>query len=218
MGETMLSFIKPVFSLALLLVASTALAQPALYVEGTHYEAIAKPVRTADPNKIEVTEEFWYGCPHCYEFEPLLASWASKAPSDVAFVRSHVIWDAMTKFHAQILYTEQALGSFDKTHQVVFDAIHKQRKRLTSQEEVRTLFATKDISAADFDKAWTSFSVSSGVKQAEARMKDYGINSVPTLIVNGKYKVLTGDAVPTHAAMLKVVDFLVAKERASAKH
>ncbi len=212
------SFIKPLFSLALLLVAGVTMAQPALYVDGTHYQSLPKPARTGDPNKVEVTEVFWYGCPHCYEFEPLLDSWIEKLPSDVAFVRSHAVWDAATKFHSQILATEQALGSFDKTHQVVFDAIHKQRKRLVSQEEVRDLFATQGISAADFDKAWTSFAVSSSVKQYEVRMKDYQIDSVPTLIVNGKYKVLTGEAVPSHAAMLKVVDFLINKERTSAKH
>ncbi len=211
-------FIKPLMSLALLLVAGIALAQPALYVAGTHYEVLAKPVRTADPNKVEVMEVFWYGCPHCYEFEPLLASWIEKLPSDVAFVRSHAVWDATTKFHSQILATEQALGSFDKTHQAAFDAIHKQHNRLLDQAAVRDLFASKGISAADFDKAWTSFAVANSVKQYEARMKDYGVDSVPTMLVNGKYKILTGEAVPSHAAMLKVIDFLVAKERASAKH
>jgi thiol:disulfide interchange protein DsbA len=211
-------FIKPLFSLVLLFLAGTAMAQPVLYVEGTHYVTLPKPVRIADPNKIEVTEVFWYGCPHCYEFEPLLVSWVSKLPSDVAFVRTHAVWNAGTKFHAQILYTEQALGSFEKTHQVVFDAIHKEHINLSSQEAVRTLFASHGIAAADFDKAWTSFAVSSGVKQAETRMREYGVDSVPTLIVNGKYRVALGDAVPSPVVQLKVVDFLLAKERASLKH
>ena len=214
----MLKLIKPLFTLALLFLAGTAMAQPVLYVEGTHYITLSKPVRTADPNKLEVTEVFWYGCPHCYEFEPLLTSWVSKLPSDVAFVRSHAIWNAGTKFHAQILSTEQALGSFEKTHQVVFDAIHKQHINLTSQEAVRTLFASNGIAPADFDKAWTSFAVSSGVKQAETRTKDYQVDSVPTLVVNGKYRVTLGDAVPSPVVQLKVVDFLLAKERVGLKH
>ena len=159
-----------------------------------------------------------FGCPHCYEFEPLLTSWVSKLPSDVAFVRSHAIWNAGTKFHAQILSTQQALGSFEKTHQVVFDAIHKQHINLTSQEAVRTLFASNGIAPADFDKAWTSFAVSSGVKQAETRTKDYQVDSVPTLVVNGKYRVTLGDAVPSPVVQLKVVDFLLAKERVGLKH
>lgn len=211
-------FIKPLFSLALLLVAGLAMAQPALYVPGTHYKILDNPVRPADATKVEVTEVFWYGCPHCYEFEPVLTSWVSKLPADVAFVRSHAVWNAGTRFHAQILATEQALGSFEKTHQVVFDAIHKQRINLTSQEAVRTLFAANGVAAADFDKAWTSPAVASSVKLAETRTRDYEVESVPTLIVNGKYRVTLGDAVPSPAVQLKVVEFLVAKERASAKH
>ena len=75
---------KPLIFLTLLFAgAATAMAQPALYVEGTHYETITNPVRTADPNKIEVAEVFWYGCPHCYAFEPLIESWAASLPADV---------------------------------------------------------------------------------------------------------------------------------------
>ena len=105
----MKNLLKPLFLLALLF-AGTAMAQPALYIEGTHYEALDKPVRTADPNKIEVAEVFWYGCPHCYAFEPLLESWVGKLPSDVAFVRSPGMWNSMMETHAQIYYVEQALG------------------------------------------------------------------------------------------------------------
>ncbi len=211
-------FIRPLLSLALLFVAGTAMAQPALYVEGTHYETIAKPVRTADPNKVEVTEVFWYGCPHCYAFEPLLESWVAKLPSDVQFVRSPGMWNAMMQTHAQIFYTEQALGSFDKTHKLVFDTIQQQHNYLQTKEAVRDLFVTKNISPADFDKAWDSFSVKTAVKQAEARMKDYGVNGVPNIIVNGKYRVSNNDAVTSHAQILQITDYLIAKERASLKH
>jgi thiol:disulfide interchange protein DsbA len=210
----MKNLLKPLFLLALL-VAGTAMAQPALYIEGTHYEALDKPVRTADPNKIEVAEVFWYGCPHCYAFEPLLESWVGKLPSDVAFVRSPGMWNSMMETHAQIYYVEQALGSFDKTHKAVFDAFHQKRNYLETQEAVRELFVAQGIDPAAFDKAWTSFQVTSAVKQAGVRMREYGVNGVPNLIVNGKYRVSSGDAVTTQADMLKVVDFLVAKERSS---
>ena len=214
----MLKLIKPLFTLAMLFLAGTVMAQPVLYVEGTHYETIAKPVRTIDPNKVEVTEVFWYGCPHCYAFEPLLENWVSKLPSDVAFVRSPGMWNAMMQTHAQIFYTEQALGSFDKTHKLVFDTIQQQHNPLTTKESVRQLFVTKNINPDDFDKAWDSFSVKTAVKQAEARMKDYGVNGVPNLIVNGKYRVSNNDAVTSHAQILQIADFLIAKERASLKH
>lgn len=197
-----------------LLLTGAAFAQPALYVEGTHYEVISKPVRTVDPDKIEVTEVFWYGCPHCYAFEPLLDSWVEKLPSDVVFVRMPGMWNELMNVHAQIFYTEQALGSFDKTHSVVFDAIHQKRNYLQTQAAVRDLFATQGISAADFDKAWTSFTVTSQVKQAAARMREYGITGVPNLIVNGKYRITATEST-SQADLLKIADFLIAKERNS---
>jgi thiol:disulfide interchange protein DsbA len=210
----MSTFIKPLLLLSLLFTGA-AFAQPSLYVEGTHYEVIAKPVRTADPNKIEVTEVFWYGCPHCYAFEPLLDSWVEKLPSDVAFVRMPGMWNELMNVHAQIFYVEQALGSFDKTHTVVFDAIHQKQNYLQTQEAVRDLFVAQGVDAAEFDKAWASFGVSSQVKQAAAKMREYGINGVPNLIVNGKYRVSANDAVASQADMLKNADFLIAKERGS---
>jgi protein dithiol oxidoreductase (disulfide-forming) len=209
----MSTFIKPLLLLSLLF-TSVAFAQPSLYVEGTHYEVLAKPVRTADPNKIEVTEVFWYGCPHCYAFEPLLDSWVAKLPADVAFVRSPGMWNELMNVHAQIFYTEQALGSFDKTHAVIFDAIHQKRNYLQTQDAVRELFVAQGIDAAEFDKAWTSFGVSSQVKQAAVRMREYGVNGVPNLIVNGKYRV-SADESTSQADLLKIADFLIAKERGS---
>ncbi|MES2604021.1 MAG: thiol:disulfide interchange protein DsbA/DsbL [Pseudomonadota bacterium] len=209
----MRTIIKPFILLALLF-AGSAMAQ-SLYVEGTHYETLDKPVRTVDPNKVEVTEVFWYGCPHCYAFEPLLESWLRELPSDVAFVRMPGMWNALMETHARIFYVEQALGSFDKTHKVVFDAFHQKQNYLQTQEACRELFVAQGIDPAAFDKAWTSFSVTSSVKQAGTRMREYGVNGVPNLIVNGKYRVSSGDAVVTQADMLKVVDYLIAKERAN---
>jgi protein dithiol oxidoreductase (disulfide-forming) len=212
----MKALLKP-FAFIALLFAGTAFAQPALYVDGTHYETLAKPVRTADPSKIEVTEVFWYGCPHCYAFEPLLESWVGKLPADVSFVRSPVIWDAATEFHAKVFAVEQALGSFEKTHKPIFDAFHQKHNRLLDEKSVRELFVAQGVDGAAFDKTWASFGVSSAVKQASTKVQEYGITGVPSLVVNGKYRISTGEAVKTQADMLKVVDFLVAKDRAATK-
>jgi thiol:disulfide interchange protein DsbA len=210
-----MKFLSKSLILLALLGVTTVFAQPALYVEGTHYEVIEKPVRTADPNKIEVTEVFWYGCPHCYAFEPLINSWAEKLPSDVAFVRSPGIWSAAMEVHAQIYYVGEALGALDKVHSAAFDAIHQKGNYLEDGEAVKALFVAQGVSAEDFDKTWDSFAMTSAVKKAATRMRDYGVSSVPCLIVNGKYLITINDSVTTQADMLKVVDFLVGKERKS---
>src|SRR5690554_2692579 len=97
-------------SRSLLLLASlfafvaSAWAQPALYMEGVHYEAIAKPVRTVDPAKIEVAEVFWYGCPHCYAYEPFIYNWNQQVADDVVFVHSPGMWNEMMETYPQIYY------------------------------------------------------------------------------------------------------------------
>lgn len=193
--------------------AATAVAQPALYVEGTHFEKIADPVRTSDPNKIEVTEIFWYGCPHCYAFEPLISSWEEKLPSDVAFVRSPGMWNQTMEVHAQIFYAAEALGITKKIHPVAFNEIHQKRNYLQSVDKVKEMFVSQGVAPEEFDKTWNSFSVTSAVKRAGARMRDYGVRGVPSMVVNGKYLVSAGGAVATQNDLLKVVDFLIQKER-----
>jgi len=195
--------------------AATVSAQPALYVEGTHYDEIASPVRTSDPNKIEITEIFWYGCPHCYAFEPLITSWEEKLPSDVAFVRSPGMWNQTMEIHAQIYYAAEALGVTDKIHDVAFSEIHQRRNYLQTEEAVKEMFVREGVESSAFDKAWNSFSVTSAVKRAGTRMRDYGVRGVPSMVVNGKYLVSVGGAVPTQTDLLKIVDFLVQNERSS---
>ncbi len=192
---------------------ATVNAQPSLYVEGTHYEIIATPVRTADPNKIEVTEIFWYGCPHCYAFEPLISSWEEKLPSDVAFVRSPGMWNQTMEVHAQIFYAADALGVTNKIHDVAFNEIHRNRNYLQTEEAVKDMFVKEGVAPDAFDKAWNSFSVTSAVKRAGTRMRDYGVRGVPSMVVNGKYLVSVGGAVATQTDLLKIVDFLVQKEK-----
>ena len=213
MRDSVKQFTKFLLLSVLFGTAATAIAQPSLYVDGTHYETLANPVRTADPNKIEVTEVFWYGCPHCYAFEPLITSWEEKLPSDVAFVRSPGMWNPTMEVHAQIYYAAEALGIAEKIHPVAFNEIHQKRNYLQTEDAIRDMFVREGVAAADFDKAWKSFSVTSAVKRAGTRMRDYKVQGVPSLVVNGKYLVSAGGAVPTQTDMLKVVDFLIQKER-----
>lgn len=201
--------------LALLATFTVAVqAQPALYVDGTHYTTLDKPVRTVDPNKIEVTELFWYGCPHCFAFEPLIENFEETMPADVVFVRSPGMWNQLMEIHAQIYYAAEALGVLDKTHSAAFNEIHQRGNYLQSVNDVRKFFVdTAGVSPEDFDSTWSSFGVSSAVKRANTRMRDYGARGVPNLVVNGKYRVEVGNGVNTQADMLKVVNFLIEKER-----
>jgi thiol:disulfide interchange protein DsbA len=199
--------------LALWAVAPGAAAQED-YVEGKDYELITPAVRTADPDKIEVAEFFWYGCGHCYTFEPVLSQWKKTLPEDVDFQGSPAIWNAKMEIHARAFYTARLLGALDTLHPVIFQAMNVDRKRLSSEEEIKELFTANGVAAEDFDKAFNSFGVTSQVRQANSRARAAKITGTPALMVNGKYHISTRQA-GSQAGMLKVADYLIAKERAA---
>ena len=203
-----------VLALVLLLpLTVSSYAQIERYVAGTHYTELSVPVNTNDSSKIEVIEAFWYGCSHCFRFEPLINDWASKLPEDVDFMLFPAMWNALMKVHGQIYYAAEALDAVNIVHEPVFNAINVQGNRLQNERQISALFVEHGISEEDFERAFNSFSVRTKVNQAEKRMQDYQIRSTPNMVVNGKYLITTGENVPTQEAMLEVVNFLVEKER-----
>ena len=194
---------------------SASFGQIERFVAGTHYQEIANPVNTNDSSKVEVIEAFWYGCSHCFRFEPLIADWEDNTPDYVDFVRFPALWNGLMKVHAQVYYTAEALDSLDVLHEQIFNAINVERNMLQNEDQIGELFEQHGVSQSDFESAFNSFSVRTKVNQAEKRMTDYGIRSTPNMIVNGKYLVATGENVRTQQEMLDIVDFLVEKERSA---
>jgi thiol:disulfide interchange protein DsbA len=193
---------------------ATAQEESENYVAGTHYDLISPAVRTADPGKIEVVEFFWYGCGHCYHFEPLVGQWKKSIADDVDFRGSPAIWNQAMDLHAKAYYVAEVLGVMDTMHTALFQAMNVDKKRLSSEAEVAAVFAANGVSTEDFNKALNSFGVSSQVRQADARAKAAKITGTPEMMVNGKYRVSTRKA-GNQANMLKVVSFLIEKERAA---
>jgi thiol:disulfide interchange protein DsbA len=209
---------RALLTLSLLVFGMSCIAAedaPKTYVAGTDYDLISPPVRTVDPGKIEVAEFFWYGCSHCYTFEPLLQAWKKNMPKDVTLRGVPAVWQEKMELHAKAFYTAEVLGVLDTMHKVLFQAMNVDRKPLASQAEIAALFAAHGVSEADFNKAFTSFGVNSQVRQAVALAKASQITGTPALVVNGKYHV-SGRKSGGQAGMLKVVDFLIEKERAAA--
>lgn len=196
---------------------TAAAPQPATAREGEGFIRIAQPVRTDAPGKIEVTEVFWYGCSHCFDFEPMLMAWANKLPEDVSFRHSPAMWNDLMVLHARAFYTAKAMGVLEKVHQPIFDAINLQKNRLDSAEAIETLFVDHaGVDPEAFKSTFGSFGVNAQVTQADARARAYGIAGTPELIINGKYRI-TARAAGGKAAMLDVADELIAKERAAMK-
>ncbi len=205
---------KQVLKLFIIFILLPFTANAEEFVAGTNYDVLVEPVRVLNPEKIEVVEVFWYGCGHCFRFEPSIEKWKAGLTSDVKFVRNPAMWNENMETHAKIFYAAEVLGVGEKMHLPIFNAMNKDQKKLIDEAEIAELFAKNNISADDFKKAFNSFGVASSVKQADARARSYKITGTPEMVVNGKYRVSAKSA-GGQDEMLKVVDFLIAKERAA---
>jgi thiol:disulfide interchange protein DsbA len=198
--------------LMLLLSMAVGVQAQEAYKEGVHYEALKTPVQTQDPTKIEVTEVFWYGCGHCFAFEPMIQQWGKTLQDDVKFVHSPAIWNGPMEVHARAYYVAKALNILDDVHEPIFNALNIEGKRLANEKSLGAFFSDFGVDADTFKKTYNSFGIVSQVKQANARARAYGIQGTPEIIVDGKYRVSSSLA-GSQEGMLKVTDFLVEKIR-----
>jgi len=195
--------------------ATVAHAQGSTPVEGTHYVKLSQPL-SVPPGKIEVVEFFWYGCPHCSEFEPTLDAWAKKLPADVVFRRVPVAFRAEPFVaHQKIFYALDAMGLIPTMHRKVFYAIHSQRQRLDKPDTIATFMQQNGVDSAKFLEHFNSFSVQSKAQQAVKLAADYKIDGVPAIGVQGRY-FTSGALAGTTDATLVVADHLIGKVRKKA--
>lgn len=157
--------------------------------EGVNYRVLVPTQPTsALPGQIEVTEAFWYGCPHCNALDPLLESWRKQGKAGyISFVRLPMMWSAVHRTHARMFYTAELLGKLDELHAQLFAEIHNNHDPLSTQEQIQAFFVSHGVSKEDFTRAFASFAVEASLKRAEALGLRYQIESVPTVIINGKY-------------------------------
>lgn len=179
--------------------------------EGRDFRVINPPL-TVPSDRIEVTEFFWYGCPHCFDLEPPLAAWAASLPAGVSFRRVPAI-PANDKWlpGARLYYTLEAMGLADKLHFEVFAAIHVGRQRLDDEKSIFEWAAKRGLDSQQFLAAWSSPGVQSRVRQARLLGAAAGLTGVPAVMVHGRYLVL---ARGSHEELLANIDSLVARVRA----
>lgn len=182
--------------------------------DGVHYYQLAQPVSVHQRDKIEVAEVFRYDCPGCFQFDSTVSKWRDKLPADVVFEYVPAPMDKLREHYAKAYYTARALGILAAVHQTLFDEIHVHRNRLQRPEDLAKLFAKHGVDEATTLKTYNSFGISSLAKQAEARIRGYGINSTPSLVVQGKYRIEINNNVKNYDDLLAVADFLIRKVRA----
>jgi protein dithiol oxidoreductase (disulfide-forming) len=181
---------------------------------GVHYQRLSPTQPTSSPpDKVEVAEIFWYGCPHCFNFDPYLARWQPGVADYVSFVRVPAVWNPLLQIHARGFYTAEALGKGAEMHDAFFREIHERGNSLDDEAKLQEFFGRFGVDAATFKSTFDSFAVHTKLQRADELSRRYRIGSVPTIIVNGKYTT-DGGMAGTYEDLLALVDELTAAEHA----
>ena len=202
------------FAIAALGGAAPLLAQG--FDPSGRFTPIQPPQPTETGDKVEVVDVFWYGCPHCFTWLPLLESWMEKGKPDYVEVRRMpAIFRDSWENHARAFYTAKRLGVVEAIHVPLFNAIHLDGKRMDTEDSLADLFEERaDVSRDDFDKAWSSFSVESLMQKSRVMQRKYGVRGTPSVVVAGKYLV-SGSVAGSYENMLKVITALADMEHNS---
>jgi len=199
---------KKLLTIILLMISSVACA--AEFKEGTDYKAIAVQA-TNSGDKIEVLEFFWYGCPHCYTFEPNIIAWKKSKPANVEFIRVPAIFRPDWEIQARAYYALEIMGIVEDLHGKIFKAIHKDKKRLNKKEQIVDFLVDNGVNREKFLAEYSSFAVDGKVRKAKKLLKPYQIEGVPTVAVNGKY-ITSGSMAGSYGNLIKILDYLIKQE------
>ncbi len=194
----------------LLLLSGSALAQ-STFVEGTDYQTISPAVKTSQPDKVVVTEVFWYGCPHCFRFEPFVERWSASLPEGVVFEQLPSALNPRWIEHARAYYTFKMMNAHDQTHKALFDAIHLKRQRIMDLDSLAKFAAEQGLDEKLFRENYFSFPVETQIRKNIQKEKRYGHRGVPAVIVNGKYLV-SASLAGSNERMLNIMNYLVGLE------
>ncbi|MEJ2383482.1 MAG: thiol:disulfide interchange protein DsbA/DsbL [Xanthomonadales bacterium] len=205
---------------ALLLVLTAVIAGPVQaqglvpYQEGLHYTKIDK-ASAVPGDKVEVVELFSYLCTHCATIDPYINSWAAKAPDYVEFRRIPVVFGRSSwELYARGYVTAEIMGAPKEAHPAMMDRLWKEKKILRSLDEIATFYSQFGLDKKTFLSTARSFAVDGRIRRDQQLVREYGITGTPSLVVNGKYRVVGNAAIPSFEAMLDVVDYLVGIEAA----
>ena len=185
----------------------------ARFKEGANYQKIvpAQPTNAA-PGKVEVAEVFWYGCGHCFSLDPAIESWRAKTkPAYVEFTRIPAMWNETTRMHARVFYTAELLGKLEELHSLIFREMHVSGNQLNSVDKITDFFEKHGVSKDEFTKAFSSFAVESKLQRADFLNKRYRVQSVPMVVVNGKYSTDVSTA-GGEGQLFALIDELAAHE------
>jgi len=179
--------------------------------EGIEYTTLANPQPTDTGDKIEVLEVFMYTCPHCFHLEPTLNQWLATKPANVEFRRMPAVFSSKPDLYARAYYAAELLGVQEKFTTAIFDTIHVKKQKVADDDAVIAVATEAGIDGDDFLKALNSFDVNMKVNRARNATRNYGIDGVPAIIINGKYRTSPAQT-EGREALVRVINELIALE------
>ena len=214
-------FIQHLLAVASLsLFAATAGASPTAPVNGTDYRTLEKAQQVDSGKKVEVTEFFWYSCPHCSALEPALEAWVKKQGDKINFKRVPVAFRDSFIPQQKLYYSLEALGWVNALHGKVFRAIHVERQPLDTDKQIADFIAKQGVDTKKFAETYNSFGIQSKVQRATQLQAAYKVDGVPMIAIDGRYITspsIIGASLGNrpeailHDATLQVMDWLVTK-------
>jgi len=196
-----------------LLSPGLTLAQTKAPVEGADFITLDRPAPVEAPaGKIEMIEFFWYSCPHCNAFEPVLSEWVKKLPKDVVFKRMPVAFSSSFEPQQRLFYALEALGQLEQLHTRVFAAIHVEKQNLGQAAAITDWVVKQGVDRARFTEQFNSFSVTTKAARARQLQADYRVEGVPALGIAGRYYT-DGSLAKSMGRVLQVADYLTAQIR-----
>jgi protein dithiol oxidoreductase (disulfide-forming) len=194
----------------LVLIAFFAVSVSAEYKLGRDYRLVDNPLPVKKDGIVEVTESFWYGCAHCYSFEPSINSWKAKQTEDTKLIKMPITWGPIHQLHAALFFTIEALKLEPSTHSAVFVTIHKEGNFLQSSKAIQEFLSKFGVAPEVTDQYIQSFSVKQKVNRSIKYARQLKIDSVPMMVVDGTYII---ESKRNFADTLKVVDYVVELQR-----
>ncbi len=183
--------------------------------EGIEYAKVSQPQPTETEGKVEVLEFFWYGCPHCWHLEPLLKKWKETMPANAQFRRSPAILGPTWEPLARAYFAAELLGKAEELHEPLFEAVQVKKQRLTDADSIAKFVATLGLDPEAFKEAYGSFFVDMQVRKTMELTRIFGIDGVPAIVVNGKYRTGASQA-GGNDQLMNIVTQLIQQESQAA--
>ena len=187
-----------------------SLSTTAEYRLGVDYRLVDNPLPVKRDGIVEVSETFWYGCNACYQFDPVINSWASRQESDVRLTKMPVTWGGIHQLHASLYYTIEALKLDPSTHAAVFVTIHKEGNFLQNPKAIEDFLKKFGVAPEVSKQYMNSFTVKQMINRGIKHSRQLKVSSVPMMIVDGKYII---ESKGSYENILKVVDYVVELQR-----